>query len=154
MNRRTRCRKTPLLGLARLLAVAGLLIPAGCGGLSEREASLFEQCRAALDARDWARAEANLSAVLNTSPDFTPAQFLRGRTRFELRRFDESLKDLATAQASGELTEEERLASTVYRGRCLLEEGREISPDTEFRDRKSTRLNSSHIQKSRMPSSA
>ena len=37
-------------------------------------------------------------------------------------------------------------------GRRLFENLREPGP--QFRDRKSTRLNSSHIQKSRMPSSA
>ena len=31
---------------------------------------------------------------------------------------------------------------------------RDLLPDGGYRDRKSTRLNSSHIQKSRMPSSA
>ncbi len=110
-----------------------LLLAAGCGGLGEREADLFEKGRRAMEARDWEGAAGLLSAVIEAEPGFAPAYLLRGRANFETGKYTNCLDDLGTAVASGDITEEERFTAILYRGRSLLEQGRAIVPDTELR---------------------
>ena len=75
---------------------------------------------------------------------------------------DESRQGVYTREFADRLSErtgrevrlwDERLTS-VEAGRVLKESGISIRKRAQAVDRKSTRLNSSHIQKSRMPSSA
>ncbi|MBI4604890.1 MAG: tetratricopeptide repeat protein [Planctomycetes bacterium] len=117
----------PILGL--LLAS----LHSGCGGLGEREADLFEKGRAAAAAKDWQGAIDRLNGVLEAEPDFAPALFLRGQALFALGRHGESLADLSKAEASGLLEGDERFTVVLLRGRCLLEQGRRIMPETELR---------------------
>ena len=56
--------------------------------------------------------------------------------------------------ATGEVLVDVRAASVNYPDVLLVRDEYQMSIAPPFTDRKSTRLNSSHIQKSRMPSSA
>ena len=125
--------KIRALDISKAILPLTLLVAAGCGGLAEREAGLFEEGKAASAAQSWKVAEENLSAVITVAPDFTPAIFLRGRAYFELGHYNESLKDYEKAQASGDLTPAESFTAIFFRGRSFLELGRIICPDVEFR---------------------
>ena len=82
-------------------------------------------------------------------------EYVRDRPTPRLEAFD--LADLVdevgiTLQEQGEDADPNQLRNWVN----ALSGERKVSADRDllYRDRKSTRLNSSHIQKSRMPSSA
>jgi tetratricopeptide (TPR) repeat protein len=109
------------------------LFAGGCGGLSDREADLFEKGRTAVASRDWASAGQYLDQVIEVEPKYIPAYFLRGQVHFELGKYEESIKDLTFAEASGRLEDAEKLTAVLYRGRSFLEMGRALSPDSEMR---------------------
>ncbi|HVR72943.1 MAG TPA: tetratricopeptide repeat protein [Planctomycetota bacterium] len=106
------------------MILMGSCLLAGCGGLDERETEIFEEGRRSIEGKEWSAAQAAMTALLESEPDHVPALLLRGRVRFELRKYSDSTEDFARAEALGDLTVEERARSILYRGRCLIEQAR------------------------------
>ena len=63
--------------------------------------------------------------------------------------FDRKLLDIVSIEETNQIHSQEKTIGLIQKAI-----DKTISLSQQFRDRKSTRLNSSHIQKSRMPSSA
>ena len=162
---------------AILSALVPLVTLAGCATGDLRLAK-------ALDAGRWDEAAAVYETQLAANPDRLDARVGLGIVRYKLGSWGETVTTLEPAVARAPNLADARLylglawlqegdvgradeQLTAYRG--LVRDARvaaqtdqalqllkgEVSAETRrFVDRKSTRLNSSHIQKSRMPSSA
>jgi tetratricopeptide (TPR) repeat protein len=106
---------------------------AGCGGLGQREAELYEKGRVALKAKDWAQAADLLTFVIEAKPRYAPAYIFRGRARFELGKYAEASKDFEAGERIGGLTDDEHFTAVLFRARCIVEEGRITFPEGELR---------------------
>ena len=109
--------------LASIAVSANLLLLAGCAALAPTEQEALDRGNAALETKEWARAEQAFSEVINLRTDFTPSYVLRARARFEQQQYDLALDDLTTALESGELDEDFKYEALVFTGRCLIAKG-------------------------------
>ncbi len=110
------------------ILLAALVVP-GCGGLSQRSQELYEQAQLALDNKDWQRAHQLLSEVLEQNPEFPPAYIARGQAEFGMKSFDKAVEDFDVALKRGGLSPDERFVALTFKGRCVIEKGRDLRRD-------------------------
>lgn len=113
-----------------LLATCAALVPfIGCQSLSDQDQQTFDSALAALEAKNWATAEASLSQFLEANVKFVPAYLARAEARFELRRYPESVEDLDLCLSSGDLSEDESFRALIFKGRCVVEATRQTKSE-------------------------
>jgi tetratricopeptide (TPR) repeat protein len=122
--------------ISRLLISAALLVASGCISLNTKEADHFERAQEAFANDHWQIALDNASAVLTSRPHYVPARVLKGKSQFQLRRFDDSLETMLRLidDVDPDDDPEAAFAAYFFAGRCQVEKGRAILPDSKLSD--------------------
>jgi tetratricopeptide (TPR) repeat protein len=122
-------------------AALGLLLAFilhGCKSLSPEERDLAARADEAYASADWHRVRDLYSRLLETQPAMGVPRLRRGQALFHLGELDPALEDLELAAAGDGLGTEEHHAAHSFRGRCLIEKGRTLLDDMQFRKRKAS----------------
>ena len=135
------------------LVLALALAMASCGERSEVDA--MAAAREQIAKRDIAAAIVELKGLLQTNPKSGEARFLLGKLQFESNDPAAAEAELRRAQEAGHPEDDvlpvlATVMLTLNKTAMLVQQYGNV----DLRDRKSTRLNSSHSDLSRMPSSA